>query len=165
MTPNVAAFLKTVQFSEGVLGRKDALGQPIDPYRICYGYKHVIMSFADHPAITGEWGGESLKDLGPQYADDISTAAGAYQIIRATWRDCKHALQLNDFTPPSQDDAAIWLIKAKGGLDLLNAGRFEDAVAACKGIWASLPGGTSGQPQRKLVQLQQAYHDAGGVFA
>ena len=112
-----------------------------------------------------EWPGESLDSLGPAYKGLISTAAGAYQITKHTWTALQAKLNLPDFTGPSQDDGAIQLIKEKGGLDLLFGGRISDAILACKGIWASLPGSNSGQPQAKLTDLINVYGNAGGSFA
>ena len=155
---NLTAFLSTISHSEGT-------DRAPDPYRVCYGFKHTIADLSDHPSVTGEWAGESLASLGPMYAHSISTAAGRYQIIRPTWQQCQAILRLPDFTGPSQDAAAIFLIKEKGALDMVNGGQVAEAIAKCSSIWASLPGSTSGQPQRKLADLIQVYGDAGGAFA
>ena len=136
-----------------------------DPYRVVFGYGHTIHDLSDHPAITGEWIGISIAFLGPAYAGKISTAAGAYQITRPTWERAKAVLALPDFTAGSQDDAAIWLIKGAGALDLVNAGRVGEAISLCHHIWASLPGSTAGQPTTSFASLMNAYGDAGGAFA
>jgi muramidase (phage lysozyme) len=151
MTPNVAALLATLRHSE-------ATDRADNPYRVVYGFTHTILDLSDHPALTGEWTGVQTK-----YGH--TSAAGAYQIERATWVACKTQLNLIDFTATSQDDAAVLLIKQKGGLALVNAGQFDAAIAACRGIWASLPGGTSGQPEVALASLKNFYADAGGSFA
>jgi muramidase (phage lysozyme) len=166
MTANMAAFLTMISHSEGT----DRPPAPADPYRTCYGFKHVIVSLSDHPSVDtpghpAEWHGESLVSLGSQYAHSISTAAGRYQLIRPTWMECQAALGLTDFTGPSQDDAAIWLIKEKGAMDIVNSGRVTDGIELCHGIWASLPGNSSGQPHRSVAELIHAYADAGGAFA
>lgn len=158
MLPNQAAFLSVIAHSEGT----DL--QP-DPYRVVYGYKHVIVSLRDHPAITGEWLGESLAALGPQYAHSISTAAGRYQINKPTWIHCKAALGLMDFTAASQDDAALFLIKQADALDAVNAGDIQAAIERCSNTWASLPGSTAGQPTRSLASLLDAYTELGGALA
>lgn len=158
MTPNVSAFLATIRHSEGT-------DRAADPYRVTYGYKYTIVSLADHPAVTGEWTGEPLDSLGAQYKGKHSSAAGAYQIILPTWLDMKALLKLPDFTASSQDDAAIQLIKNKHALDLIFAGRVAEAITACRGIWASLPGGGSGQPQRSFADLINTYSMNGGAFA
>jgi hypothetical protein len=142
---------------------------PADKYRCCYGYSHVIVSLIDHPAVDNprrpaEWLGESLAGLGSQYLHSISTAAGAYQITRPTWLEIQGVLKLPDFTASSQDDAAIFLVKEKGALSLVNFGQFEKAVDLCSGVWASLPGSTSGQPQRDIADLVAIYQQNGGVL-
>lgn len=154
---NVQAFLSMIAVSEGTAGRGD--------YAACYGYRHTIQSFDDHPAVTGEWRGEPLDSLGPRYKGKISTAAGRYQIIKPTWLGCKRALGLRDFGAASQDAAAVQIIKQTGALQAVIDGRFGDAVAACAGQWASLPGSTAGQGTRKMGDLQAAFLRAGGVLA
>jgi lysozyme len=151
MTPNVAALLATIRHSEGT-------DRAPDPYRVVYGFELTLTNLSDHPAITGEW-------LGVQTKYGHTSAAGAYQIERLTWLECKAALNLHDFTATSQDDAAIFLIKQRGGLALINSGQIAAAIAACKGIWASLPGGGSGQPQRTASDLIAFYTNAGGALA
>jgi len=136
-----------------------------DPYRVCYGFKHTIQSFINHPALTGEWMGEPIDFLGPAYKGQISTAAGRYQINRPTWIYLLTKIDLPDFTAPSQDLAAAELIREKGALELIMAGNIGDAIIACRSTWASLPGGSSGQPQRSTTELFAAYSGAGGNFA
>ena len=87
MTSNVAAMLATIRHSEGT-------DRALDPYRVVYGFTLTLVSLMDHPAITGEW-------LGAQTPYGHTSAAGAYQIEVGTWRDCKAALRLTDFTPTS----------------------------------------------------------------
>lgn len=150
-TRNVAAFLATVRHSEGT-------ARALDPYRVVYGFTHTIKDLSDHPALTGEWTGVQTKW-------GHTSAAGAYQIEVRTWIDCKNALRLTDFTPTSQDDAAIYLIKEKGALMLVNNGQVSDAIARCHPIWASLPGSTAGQPITPIASLMKAYINAGGAYA
>lgn len=149
-TPNVAAFLSTVRHSEGT----DCAP---DPYRVVYGFQLTLKGLVDHPAITGEW-------LGVQTPYGHTSAAGAYQIEKATWVRCKQVLALSDFTGPCQDDAAILLIKEAGAFALINSGRIGDAISKCCGIWASLPGSKAGQPTRTFAQLLQSYSSAGGTY-
>jgi muramidase (phage lysozyme) len=158
LSQNVKAFLSTISHSEGT-------DRAPDPYRCCFEFKHTIASFADHPAVTGEWMGESLAFLGPQYANEKSTAAGRYQINRPTWVGIKTLLQLPDFGPDSQDQACVHLIRTCHALDLVEAGEIRLAIFACRGRWASLPGNTSGQPQKPLADLLDAYGSAGGTLA
>lgn len=159
---NVRAFLTAIAMAEGT--EREA-----DPYRVCYGYKHTLSSFADHPAITGEWRGERLSDAHCRGAGlspgCVSTAAGRYQIIRPTWATIKARLKLPDFSPESQDLACIALIQGRGALADVQAGRFAQAVEKCRKEWASLPGANYGQGERTLPWLQARYAQAGGVLA
>lgn len=159
---NVSAFLETIARAEGT-------AQRADPYRVCYGYRHTIISLKEHPAVSGEWKGERLSDemcraagFGPGC---VSTAAGKYQLIRPTWQALKNRLQLPDFGPASQDRAAIQLLKDSGALGAIEKGQFSFAVAAARKTWASLPGAGYAQPERSLSFLQTAYLNAGGTLA
>jgi muramidase (phage lysozyme) len=164
VNPNVAAFL-------AMLGQAEGTDRKPDPYRVCYGYIHTVQDMNYHPAEhrppdgLQEWGGESIAHLGPQYAGEVSTAAGRYQITRATWLTCKQALSLPDFRAPSQNEAAILRIRVRGALDDVNAGRIQSAILKCDNEWASLPGGKSGQPERVLANLLTLYSGAGGAVA
>jgi lysozyme len=161
-TKNITAFLTCIKRAEGTADQSD-------PYRVCYGYWHTIDSLSDHPAITREWRGEVLTatmcinaGLSPGCK---STAAGAYQIIRPTWERLRASLGLPDFGPQSQDAAAVELIRGRGALNDVMAGRFEDAVRKCRNEWASLPGNNAKQGQRSLDVLTTWYSQAGGQFA
>mgnify|MGYP005812482729 CR=1 FL=1 len=159
---NEAAFLALIRMSEGT-------AREPDPYRVCYGYRHVIQSLDDHPKATGEWSGERLPDEMCRGAGlrpgCVSTAAGAYQIIYPTWRSLQRRLRLPDFGPTSQDRAALALVAGRGALDDVRDGRIQTAVAKCAREWASLPGGMAGQPHRRMDDLIAAYAAAGGAIA
>jgi len=155
---NLDAFLATIRHSEGT-------DKAPDPYAVTFGYHFTITDFRDHPAVLGTWHGEPLDFLGPAYVGKVSTAAGAYQIIRPTWVGLKSQLKLPDFRPPSQDEAATLLITQAGALHLIETGQIAAAIDRCHEIWASLPGSTSGQPQASMAALMQAYTDSGGAFA
>ncbi len=155
---NIRAFCTAIAVGEGTEGQRD-------PYRVCYAYRHTIQSFADHPAVTGEWRGEPLDSLGPAYAGKVSTAAGRYQLIKPTWLEAKQALGLRDFSPASQDAAAVYLIRKRGALADVEQGRFAQAVQKVRREWASMPGSGWGQPERTFERLAQAYVAAGGTIA
>lgn len=143
---NVAAFLQTVRVSEGTAGS--------DGYSILVGGGHFD-SFADHPRQL-----VYLPNLGIN-----SSAAGAYQILRRTWDGVRAKLGLTDFSPASQDRAAVELIRQRGALADVRAGRFAAAVDKCRKEWASLPGAGYGQRENSLAVLQDAYLSAGGNLA
>lgn len=159
---NVRAFLETIARCEGTANQAD-------PYRVCYAYRHTIQSLADHPAITGEWMGEKLPDAICIAAGvplgSVSTAAGKYQIKKATWKTLKSRLGLRDFSPESQDAAAIELIREKGVLDAVKAGDITTALDAVRKVWASLPGSGWKQPERSMTWVQNQFIAAGGVLA
>ena len=145
---NMAAFLRMIRVAEGTA---DA-----DGYRRIFGGT-LFDSFADHPRrpITAKLGGKSIT----------STAAGAYQFLSKTWDECARALGLPDFSPASQDAAAIYLIKRRGALDDVRAGRFDAAVRKVAKEWASLPGSPYGQPTISAERARDLYAQNGGVFA
>lgn len=118
---NVAAFLMTIRVSEGTSGS--------DGYSILVGGGHFD-SFADHPRRL-----VYIPSIGKN-----SSAAGAYQILRKTWDGVRAKLGLADFTPASQDRAAVELIRQRGALADVRAGRFAAAVEKCKKEWTILPG-------------------------
>lgn len=155
---NVAAFLSAIAHGEGV-------DQAPDPFRVCFGFKHTIVSFDDHPAITGEWTGEPLDFLGPAYHGLVSTAAGRYQITKHTWANLKAKLKLQTFEPSCQDEAAVQLLKECGAFAMIQSGEFESAIAAASKIWASLPGSVAGQPIKPMADLMDVYEAEGGRYA
>lgn len=167
---NSGAFLDVIAHAEGT----DKGATDDDQYRVCYGYVHTVQDFARHPAEwytgadgqrTREWGGESLANLGASYAGKVSTAAGRYQIKLSTWLACKKACALADFSPASQDAAALYLIQGRGALDLVTAGKFDQAIELCAPEWASLPGANyAGQGMRSIESLRAEFADDGGVI-
>ena len=159
---NMAAFLGMIRQAEGT-------ANSADPYAVCYSYAHTIRNFANHPAITGEWRGERLPDamcrnagFGPGC---VSTAAGAYQIIKPTWLTIAAALGLPDFSPASQDAACVELVRRRGALEDVKSGRIATAITKCRNEWASLPGNFAKQGQRSQGDLIAWYMQNGGITA
>lgn len=149
--PQVSAFLGTLKFCEGA------------SYADVYGYAFQITDFSNHPANLGWKGGPITRG---QYAGKVSTAAGAYQINGPTWNTrIQKALALPDFSPASQDAAAVWLIDKACALDAVKAGDMATACALLHPIWASLPGSTAGQGGKTLDQVAASFTDNGGTLA
>lgn len=140
---NERAFLDMVAYAEGTAGRGD------DGYNILFGYGRFD-SYADHPRIYVPFG------------DTTTSAAGRYQILARTWDGVRGRLGLPDFSPASQDAAAIELIRERGALNDVRAGRVTTAIEKVRKVWASLPGAGYGQPERRLSSLLDAYASAGG---
>lgn len=108
--------------------------------------------FADHPRKLIRKSGYS------------STAAGAYQFLSRTWDECQKALDLPDFSPLSQDLACLFLIRRRGALDDVLAGRVREAIAKCAKEWASLPGSPYGQPTKTMSQALATFQQYGGTL-
>jgi muramidase (phage lysozyme) len=146
--PNVAAFLDMLAVSEGT----STITSSDDGYNVLVGGTLFTGYFA-HP--------RQLVWL-PRYKIS-STAAGRYQFLARTWDDLAGRLRLPDFSPASQDRAAVELIRGRRALDVVRAGRFGDAVDRCRNIWASLPGAGYGQREHSLDRLRDVYLAAGGT--
>jgi lysozyme len=82
-----------------------------------------------------------------------------------TWDRIARAQALPDFSPDSQDRAAVALIDEAGALQDARAGRFEAAVDKVSKVWASMPGAGYAQPEKALADLRVSYVNAGGVLA
>lgn len=59
---------------------------------------------------------------------------------------------------------ALFLIKRRGALEDVIAGRFESAVKKCNREWASLPGSPYGQPTKTMADALDVYVKHGGTF-
>lgn len=143
---NISAFLDMLAYSEGTAGT--------DGYRTLFG-GGLFYSYADHPRQIFSFTNSAGKTL-------KTSAAGRYQILQRTWDDLKSKLGLQDFSPTSQDQCAIELIRERGALNDVIAGHFSDAIRKCAPTWASLPGAGYDQPERSLDQLAQVFSNAGG---
>jgi muramidase (phage lysozyme) len=75
-----------------------------------------------------------------------SSAAGRYQFIGTTWNEAANALGLTDFSPESQDKAALWLAnrdyRSRTGRDLMSDlatnGMTPQIAAALAPTWEGL---------------------------
>ena len=157
---NIAAGLMTIRKAEGTAGA--------DGYRTMFGYR-LFTDFSDHPRQPAQFNSNGRQLW--------TSAAGAYQFMAVsqipgggstrvdTWDRMKARLGLPDFSPASQDAAALGLISDAGALNDLKAGRFDSFVSKVRSIWASLPGAGYGQPERSLASLRDAFTNAGGTLA
>lgn len=156
---NLSAFLFMIRSTEHVYPR-DVLNDAA--YSIFYGGSK-FSNFADHPVLTGEKKGVPLPDHFCKAAGlkpgCVSTAAGAYQIIKGTWTRLKSRLNLPDFSPLSQDQAAVALLDESGALDLIYAGDIEGAIKKASKIWASLPGSTAQQNPKALAYAMNRFDE------
>lgn len=142
--PEIRSLLNTIRYAEGTPGEAG--------YRTMFG------------------GGKFDTSKGWSHPDKVvrtsgyaSSAAGAYQFLTPTWQGTAKTLGLTDFSPKSQDLAALYLIdKKRGALEpFLKGEKFGTVINKLAPEWASLPtsGGGSyyGQPSKKLGDLYQYY--------
>lgn len=140
LSVNACAFLGSIALAEGTHAHYD--------YTFAY---RRFTSFADHPR---------LRVCAGSYC---STAAGRYQILSKTWNGIRGSLP--DFTPASQDKAALKLIRGRGvsnvdGID--TRAEFESAIRKVNREWASLPGSPYGQPRKTMNQLWTEFQRLSG---
>jgi muramidase (phage lysozyme) len=149
--PNMQAFLKAIALAEGggydfrygaVQGRRD------DPWR--------FSDYSTHPGV-----GRGGK----------VTAAGMYQITRPTWREMSARMGLSDFSPATQDLAAVDILRSvKADADILR-GDLEAALDKASRRWAALPRGKGctgrypPQPSIAFDTFAAHYRTAGGTLA
>lgn len=133
--------------------RQGETGQTDDAYRMMFGGSLFDAPPWEHPRMLHTYNGLS------------STAAGAYQFISRTWDALVKEYDFPDFSPRSQDLAAIALIKGRGALEDLKAGDVNAFISKCCKEWASLPYSPYGQPRRTLAQSLDTFTDFGGRIA
>lgn len=159
--PRVRALLDTIAFAEGTRGNGDykrvVYGTVIGPAnpnlpfdRSLVGKRNVLVSdLRRHPNL--------MVQVAPGLR---SSAAGRYQFLNTTWR----GLGMKDFSPRSQDLAAIKLMQRRGMIAPLLRGDFNAAIHKGAPEWASLPtaSGNSyyGQGAKSLSSLRSVYAKA-----
>lgn len=163
---NRAAFLAMIRYAEGTSGQ--------DGYAAMFGHTparpRLFESFTDHPRVASQFTDQVGRKL-------WTSAAGAYQFMAVspiptggstkvdTWDRVQRALGLPDFSPASQDLAALFLVHEAGALGLVDAGRFDEAVSKVRRVWASMPGAGYAQRERSITALRNVYTDSGGNIA
>ncbi len=159
---NLRAFLRLIRVAEHNVRQADNGAA----YGMFYG-SVPFFDFSDHPVITGERRGAPLSDAMCRAAGFspgcVTTAAGAYQIIKPTWQRVRKAgawgERLPDFGPASQDEAARRLLIESRALPLIEAGDIQGGIKRAAGLWASLPGNTAGQRQLSEVAALSIFDD------
>ncbi len=129
-TDNVTAMLDLIAWAEGTDTRYDM---------IYTGAKFT--NYAKHP------------DRVLCSAGICSAAAGRYQFMPATWGTVKTKLNLPDFSPASQDKAAIQLMKDAGCYGAAVRGDVAGFADRCWGQWASL----HSRDGKKLDERQRSH--------
>lgn len=149
ISPNARRWLNLISYAEGTYGNRGPR------YDITFGFK-PIQSLDRHPNDPVTAGGY------------ISTAAGAYQILKPTYDGASKALGLRNFQPNSQDLAALYLIR-KRGVDPDRSAVTPETVARLAPEWASFPTlqGSSyyGQPSKPINDLLRFAKSQGATTA
>lgn len=154
LSHNENAFLDTIGYSEGTLNLAD------NGYACLVG-GGSFQSYSQHPRIA------------VQTKYGWTSAAGRYQIMASvpgkvtidTWDWASKACGVRDFSPESQDKVCLYLIKRRGALDDVNAGRFNQAMLKCNKEWASIEGSPYGQLTNSLERLRAFYLTSGGQIS
>lgn len=140
---NLQKYLNIIALSEGTAGYMN------NGYNTMFGGDQ-FSDMSDHPRILKEFTDKNGKR-------DKTSAAGRYQFTQTSWDEAAKALNLKDFSPQSQDMAALYLIQRAGQLDNVLNGNFAEATAGLGGVWASLPSSTYAQPKHSYEAMENFY--------
>ena len=154
----VKAFLMVIRYAEGT-------DRPED-YRTMFGGTYANPRRFEAPP----WNHPDIANTAGVYT---STAAGAYQFLHSTWELVQRDLDLPDFSPHSQDVAAVYRLHQRKVLDHVKAGNFTRAIYGDPDVsgtgankeWASLPGSPYGQPTKSFAELEAVFEQNGGILA
>jgi len=142
----VKAFLDTIAAAEGTASP--------DGYRTQY-TGTTFVSFSDHP--------REMR-CGRRYGKKLcSDAAGRYQFLSTTWDRFAKKFSITDFSPQNQDFIAVELIREKGALEDIEAGRLESAVRKLAYIWPSFRR-FGGSVESSMPKLEQMYLQNLGIY-
>jgi muramidase (phage lysozyme) len=148
------AFLDLIAHSEGTASGLDS------GYGVIVSGTDGAHSFTDYSAHPFANGRPPIEVVAPgaRFPKGLySTASGRYQIILPTWKSLALDLELRDFTPTSQDAAAIELVVRRGAVASILTGDIQDAIILCSNEWASLPGNSYGQGGHSMGTLLAKY--------
>jgi muramidase (phage lysozyme) len=149
--PNMQAFLKAIALAEG--GGYDFR------YGAVHGRRNDPWRFSDYSTHPGAGRGGKV------------TAAGMYQITRPTWREMGARMGLSDFSPETQDLAAVEILRTIGADADILRGDLEAALDKASRRWAALPRGKGRtgryppQPSIAFDTFAAHYRTAGGTLA
>ena len=128
--PNVRKMFDLVAYTEGVK----------HGYNTMFGNQRID-NLSAHPNIRKQFKQTDGKM-------NVTTAAGRYQFLKPTWDGLSRQYGLKDFSPQSQDIAAVALLAQNGALPYVLKGDFATAIQKSGGTWASLPSSQYKQGKR-----------------
>lgn len=141
--PNVRLFLDLLAEAEGAS----------KGYRTLFGGS-AIHDLSDHPRIFQDYVNSTTGEV------KRTSAAGRYQFKADSWDEQAKRLGLKDFSPESQDLAAIGLMMYKPkAMAALQAGDFDTALKEYGTFWASLPSSPHKQPHRSQAWVQDKLNE------
>lgn len=146
--PDVLAFLRVIRERES--------SQTDDAYRMRWTPRGVAYfnDFKDHPRIDE-----------PRADGRTSSASGAYQFTRTTWDDVVSSVGsdlLPDFSPASQDRAAVALLIMRGVFQLLMVDDVQGAIVKARPTWTSLPGASESSASWTMAKALEVFVKWGG---
>lgn len=144
--PNVQLFLDLLAEAEGAS----------KGYNTLFGGS-VLQDLSDHPKIMQDYLNSKTGEVSK------TSAAGRYQFKKDSWEEQEKRLGLTDFTPHSQDLAAVGLMMYKPStLEALKKGDFNKALKDYGSYWASLPSSPYDQPHRSEAWVQDKLNELQG---
>ena len=129
-----------------MIQRAEGTSVYLDPYKVLFG-GGSFQDLSKHP-------NKRIPFYNPATGkQDISTAAGAYQINLPTY----NWLKMKDFSKVSQDNAAIELLHKNGAYPYVIKGDLPNAIKKAAASWASLPGSTAKQKTIAFTVLKKYF--------
>ena len=153
LTKPIAAFLDLVALSEGTKHNPNTHDDGYDIIVNGINGPNTLADYSAHPFAAGR--APIVVRTAPSLLE--STASGRYQITLPTWREITATWSTKLFSPQQQDAAALELLRQCGALNLIDAGKIENAIEAACETWASFPGNSYGQGGRSLAWLLESY--------
>ncbi|WP_251992222.1 glycoside hydrolase family 104 protein [Acinetobacter sp. ANC 4218] len=135
--PNVRKMFDLVAYTEGVK----------HGYNTMFGNQRID-NLSAHPNIRKQFKQTDGKM-------NVTTAAGRYQFLKPTWDGLSRQYGLKDFSPQSQDIAAVALLAQNGALPYVLKGDFATAIQKSGGTWASLPSSQYKQGKRSWNDISK----------
>lgn len=140
--PNVRRYLDMIALAEGT---------NTHGYNTMFGGGR-LPSLSDHPRQT-------MPFTQTDGVKNRTSAAGRYQFLESTWDDQAKKLNLPNFSPRSQDLAAINILKETGALPHILNGEWEPALNKTGTIWAGLPTSPYKQPHQSREFVMSALNN------
>ena len=148
-------FLNVLAISEGTYGHSN-------PYFAQGGTSDKLFStgYQAHPRALGQGVWQFKDKLGRQLK---STANGKYAITYPTWQGIEKQWGKMDFSPASQDAAAVWLINQSGALQDVVKNAFQRAGLSYNGQGGSTQSQATQFAQTRAPILEGVTSAAGAV--